>query len=165
MEKSLQIEYRSAEPGDIEGMVGLLEILFSVEEDFEFNPEVHRRALGRIIELPGERNLVLVATDPGSGIIAGMLTVQTVISTATGELSGWVEDVVVHPRFQGQGLGTELLARAEAWASNAGVNRLQLLADRNNGRALEFYSSRGWTASNMVHRKKMIPPETGGITY
>ncbi|MDC7240401.1 MAG: GNAT family N-acetyltransferase [Spirochaetales bacterium] len=155
----MQVNYRKAELKDIDHMVRLLGVLFSVEEDFDFRPEVHSRALERIITSAGGEQLVLVAEDLSTGEVVAMLTVQTVVSTATGELSGWVEDVVVDPRCQGEGLGTGMLARTEEWARSAGINRLQLLADRDNDPALGFYKSRGWTGSNMIHRKKMIPSQ------
>lgn len=154
----MEIQYRQAEEKDIDGMVRLLGILFSVEEDFDFRPEVHHRALERIISRCGEESLALIAYRPGSPEVLGMMTVQTVISTATGALSGWVEDVVIDPSLQGQGRGKGMLDYAERWAAEKGITRLQLLADKDNHRALGFYQSRGWTESNMIHRKKMILP-------
>lgn len=134
-------------------MVRLLEILFSVEADFEFNPELHTEALRRIVGNPN--SLALTAAGEG-GEVVGMLTVQTVVSTATGALSGWVEDVVVHPRWRKKGVASEMLRKVELWADAQGVNRLQLLADGNNTAALDFYASRGWTGSSMIHRKKSL---------
>ncbi len=154
------IEFREAEPGDIPGMVELLEVLFSVEADFNFDPQRHRKALERILT-SGSEHLALVAVSVPDQRVAAMLTVQTVISTATGNLSGWVEDVVVRPGFQGRGIGSRMLEEAENWARRAGVSRLQLLADKDNNRALAFYSGKGWTGSSMVHRKKMVPPGGG----
>lgn len=148
--------YRKAEKKDIEGMVRLLGILFSKEKDFQFAPELHRKALEHIIDKSGKANLAITAFQKNSPELIGMMTVQTVVSTATGELSGWVEDVVIDPSFQGQGAGKGMLDFAEKWAVSSGITRLQLLADRDNHSALRFYQLRGWTESNMIHRKKMI---------
>ncbi len=151
----MELQITEARESDIPGMVSLLEQLFSLEEDFSFNAENHSRALQRLIERNSGEVLVLVARD-GTGFIAGMLTVQTVVSTAIGALSGWVEDVVVDRSCRGRGVGVSLLKRAEDWAAGNGIGRLQLLADRDNTPALNFYASRGWEGSHMIHRKKMI---------
>jgi len=148
--------YREAKHKDIPGMVRLLGILFSVEADFEFLPEVHERALTMILNRDGKETLALIAAEECSDEVRGMMTVQTVISTATGTLSGWVEDVVVDPDFRGIGVGSELLRRAEEWAESIGIIRLQLLADKDNDKALAFYQSKGWKSTNMIPRKKMI---------
>ena len=151
--------FRQAVSGDIPGMVRLLGHLFSIEEDFHFNPDVHAKALDLIIKRCGKETLVLVAVleNPAdSQRILGMMTLQTVVSTATGSLSGWIEDVVIDPGYRGKGIGSALLSKAEKWAESQGISRLQLLADRSNQKALDFYESKGWTAGNMVHRKKMI---------
>jgi len=150
------MRYRQAEPQDIPEMVRLLGLLFSIEADFQFNPEVHEKALELLIDRCGEETLVLVATD--DDCVRGMMTLQTVISTATGTPSGWVEDVVIDPEFQGMGVGSALLENAEKWAAARGICRLQLLADKDNIKALSFYESRGWDISNMILRKKMICP-------
>ena len=120
--------YRQAVQKDIPGMVRLLGLLFSVEADFQFVPDVHRKALMRLISRCGNETLALVATEEGREEIRGMMTLQTVVSTATGTLSGWVEDVVIDPDFRGKGIGTALLNHAEEWALSNGITRLQLLA-------------------------------------
>ena len=147
------LQIREAEPSDIPGMVRLLEQLFSLEEDFAFDPELHTRAFQRLLGRCGTENIALVARDD-SGFIAGMLTVQTVVSTAVGTLSGWVEDVIVDESWRDRKLGSSLLAEAERWADQNGVARLQLLADKHNGKALDFYTSRGWEASGWFIEKK-----------
>ncbi len=153
----MNIQIREALNKDLEDMVRLLGILFAVEEDFQFDPPLHKRALQMILDSSSNPCLALVAEDPDAGKVVAMLTVQTVISTATGGYSGWVEDVVVLPDSQGRGVGSVLLDKAEAWAREKGIKRLQLLADKNNQPALDFYRGRRWTGSSMVHRKKMIP--------
>ena len=41
---------RNAELADVESLVRLLEQLFSIEKDFEFNPENHRRGLRLMLD-------------------------------------------------------------------------------------------------------------------
>jgi GNAT superfamily N-acetyltransferase len=51
-----------------------------------------------------------------------------------------------------------LLAAAENWAGEHGLNRIQLLTDCRNESALSFYTSQGWQKTNMVCLQKYIIP-------
>jgi GNAT superfamily N-acetyltransferase len=61
-----------------------------------------------------------------------------------------VEDVVVEAAWRGQGLGRRLLAALADWAGEQGISRLQLLADRNNQPALDFYRQLGWQTTALI---------------
>lgn len=137
---------RPAEPRDVDGMIALLKSLFGIEADFDFDEARQRAGLCLLLQSGNAR--VLVAETAGR--VVGMCSVQTVVSTAEGGLSGWVEDVVVAEDCQGQGIGRALLEQLEAWATGHGVTRLQLLADRNNGAALGFYERMGWNGTALV---------------
>lgn len=138
---------RRARRADLDALVALLAELFSLEADFRPHAGRQRRGLGLLLGSPRDR-LVLVA-DQG-GAVVGMATVQLVVSTAEGGLAGLVEDVIVAAGVRGGGIGRRLLARAEAWARRQGATRLQLLADRGNGRALRFYARTGWSRTRLV---------------
>ncbi|MGZ8216028.1 N-acetyltransferase family protein [Methylomagnum sp.] len=146
----MSILIRPAEPRDVDGMVALLKSLFGIEADFAFD-ESRQRAGLRLLLQRGNGH-VLVAEREGR--VVGMGSVQTVVSTAEGGLSGWVEDVVVAEDCQGQGIGRRLLERLEGWAIDHGVSRLQLLADRNNDAALRFYERMGWGGTALVALRK-----------
>jgi GNAT superfamily N-acetyltransferase len=79
-----------------------------------------------------------------------------VISTAEGGPVGWVEDVVVAPAYRGKGVGKRLLMTLESWAVAEGLKRLQLIADRDNEAAKEFYTHLGWRPTRMVALRKML---------
>lgn len=138
---------RSATSGDLGALVRLLDALFSIEADFRPDAERQRRGLALMLERPEER-CVLVAERAGA--VVGMVTVQLVVSTAEGGLSGLVEDMVVDAAERGRGLGRRLLEAAEAWAAAHGATRLQLLADRENAPALRFYEQMGWRPTQLV---------------
>src|SRR5512147_48290 len=89
---SLPEGIRSATPADLDALVRLLGVLFSIEADFRPDPERQRRGLQRMLEDPARR-LVLVAEVDGA--VVGMVTVQLVVSTAEGGDSGLVEDMVI----------------------------------------------------------------------
>ncbi len=148
------IGIRRAVPGDLEDLVRLLAVLFSIEADFRPDPARQRRGLLRMLE-DSERRLVLVAVQEGT--VIGMVTVQLLVSTAEGGDSALLEDLVVEARCRGAGVGSMLLDEAQRWARARGATRLQLLADRENEPALRFYARRGWSSTRMVCLRRMLP--------
>ena len=83
-----------------------------------------------------------------------MATLQVVISTAEGGPAGLIEDVVVGESHRGCGLGQALMDHLVAWAGERGLTRLQLLADRDNRPALDFYRKQGWTMTSLIALRK-----------
>ena len=137
---------RPARPADLEALVGLLRILFGIEADFDFDPARQRQGLAMLLVHNGA--VVLVAE--AAGRVVGMCSGQLTISTAEGGFALLVEDMVVAEAWQGRGLGRELLAALEQWAAEKKIGRLQLLADRNNTAALEFYGKLGWQPTELI---------------
>lgn len=153
------VTIREAEPRDLDALVELLGLLFSLEADFAIDAARQRRGLELLLRPgPGER-LALVADDPEAGRVVGMATAQVVVSTAEGGPALLVEDVVLRPEARGRGLGRALLARIEAWGAGLGATRLQLLADRDNAPALAFYAACGFHPTNLVCLRRM--PQAG----
>jgi GNAT superfamily N-acetyltransferase len=146
-----EVHIRDAVSDDIDGMIPLLKELFSKEADFCFNEAMQRRGLAMMLE-PCESRRILVAC-AGSRII-GMASIQTLISTAEGGLSGIVEDVVVTPEWRGKRIGRCLLETINAWAQTKGLKRIQLLADTTNTPALEFYRNSGWITTQLICLRK-----------
>jgi GNAT superfamily N-acetyltransferase len=146
-----EVQIREAALDDIDGMIPLLKKLFSMEADFCFNEALQRRGLAMMLEpCASRRMLVAVAGDR----IIGMASIQTLISTAEGELSGIVEDVVVAHEWRGKGIGRCLLEAIEAWAHAKGLKRIQLLADATNTPALKFYHNSGWMTTRLICLRK-----------
>jgi GNAT superfamily N-acetyltransferase len=138
---------RGATAKDLDALVRLLGLLFSIESDFRPDPRRQRRGLALMLEEP-ERRVVLVAE--GAGAVVGMVSVQLVVSTAEGAPSGWLEDMVVDEDARRDGVGRRLLLAAERWARARGATRLQLLADAENTPALEFYARMEWAGTKLV---------------
>jgi len=147
-------DIRHATAEDIPALLGLLRELFGVEADFRFDAAKAERALRLLLGAP-PLACVLVA-DSGAGGVVGMCSVQLVVSTAEGGPSGLLEDMVVHPAQRGHGLGGRLLAAAELWAAGKGATRLQLLADKGNAPALEFYRKAGLDGTRMICLRKFL---------
>ncbi|MGD8909401.1 MAG: GNAT family N-acetyltransferase [Chromatiales bacterium] len=144
------IKIRPAQYTDIEALLHLLEALFSIEQDFTPDREKQRRGLEMLLQAP--EAYVVVAEHTGE--IAGMATLQLLISTAEGAPSGLIEDVVVDESHRGQGIGEALMNHLITWVEKKGVTRLQLLADRDNQPALEFYRKQGWETTSLIALRK-----------
>jgi len=140
------MDIRTATDDDIPAMAELLHQLFAIESDFTPDYATQEHGLRLLVERPSTR--VFVA-DAGGEVI-GMCTVQIIVSTAMGKEVGAVEDVVVDVAHRGKGIGSALMCHVERWAIEAGLGRLQLLADRDNGPALCFYRQQGWKQSNLI---------------
>lgn len=143
---------RPARPDDLEVLVDLLRMLFAVEADFDFDAARQRQGLAML--LAHETAVILVAE--AAGQVIGMCSGQLTISTAEGGFALLVEDVVVAGPWQGKGVGRELLAALEQWARSRKIARLQLLADRNNGAALEFYRKLGWQPTELICQRRRL---------
>jgi len=148
----MNITIRPAQPDDIPAMCDLLADLFSVEADFDIDTAKQAKGLGMLVEDQPGRAFACVAVS-GNDIV-GMVTAQTLVSTAEGGRVGLVEDVIVDKRFRRRGAGTLLIEAAIAWSREQGLTRLQLLADRENSQALDFYTSRGWTFTKLICLRK-----------
>jgi len=146
------ITIRGAEPSDTDGLVALLRVLFTLEEDFSYNERVQRRGMALLISRQGPERQVFVAEKGGR--VAGMCSIQTLISTAEGGLVGQVEDVIVGDGCRGNGIGNVLMDAVDGWAREKGLKRLQLLAEKGNTQALKFYRSRGWEITNLICVRK-----------
>lgn len=150
----MPIKIEEANAGDIEALVKLLEILFSIEQDFCPDEIAQRKGLQLLLESPGQGR-IFVARHTEAGVV-GMVSAQLVISTAIGAPSAWIEDMVVRDQFQGLGVGKALLEKAKDWATASGAKRLQLLADADNHAALEFYKHMDWQPTRLFAWKKII---------
>jgi len=143
---------REARAVDVETLITLLSQLFSIEQDFSPDPQRQRRGLESLLKSQS----AYVAVAEHAGKVIGMATAQIVVSTAEGGPVGWVEDVVVDSQERGRGVGRALLAHLIGWAQNRGLTRLQLLADRDNQPALDFYRKQAWATSCLIALRKHL---------
>lgn len=136
---------RPAQKADIPVLVGLLEQLFEIEDDFTFDPSKHARGLELLIDAAGA-DVFVAETAEG---IAGMVSMQKLISTAAGGSSGVIEDLIVDRSHRGEGIGSALLMRIISEALQQGHVRLMLGADLRNDSALAFYERFGFGRSRL----------------
>lgn len=148
------ITIKTATHRDIDQLVPLLEQLFSIEKNFIFNETVQRRGLKLMLDGCGKHRVVKTAWMENK--LVGMVTAQTRISTATGNITAILEDFVVDRKFRGKGVGTTLLNAIEQWAHKLGISRLTLLADLENQPGLVFYQRNRFKQTQLVCLYKEI---------
>lgn len=143
----MQLTVRAACLDDLDAMVGLLQLLFTQEADFEPHPERQRVALRAILAAP-EFGTLLVAQVEAE--VVGMVSLLYTVSTAEGGVAAWLEDMVVQPRWRGAQIGSRLLDAAVEICRSKAIHRLTLLTDTCNESAQRFYRRHGFAASEMV---------------
>jgi GNAT superfamily N-acetyltransferase len=139
---------------DVPALVGLLNTLFSIEQDF--TPDVFKQKTGLALLIQQPQTAVIKVLRDASGMAVGMVSAQLVISTAQGAPSAWVEDMVISEPYRAQGHGRALLQSALDWAKEKGATRAQLLVDLDNAPALGYYQHLGWQASSMGMRRLIL---------
>lgn len=144
----MKAKIRNAQHNDLNALVALLEELFRIEADFAVNPERQRKGLSMMLDGCSKHRCVIVAEIESR--VVGMCTAQTLISTAEGGLVALIEDVVVSPEYRGKGIGRQLMESIEVWCITLGITRMQLLADRTNFSALDFYDEIGWHPTRLT---------------
>jgi GNAT superfamily N-acetyltransferase len=142
---------RKATFADIPAMIELLRQLFSIEADFIFNSKKHEQGLALLIDSKEIANILVACINCK---VVGMLSALINISTAEGKMAITLEDMVVDECFRTKGIGTKLMSVMEQWAEKKGVTRLQLLADKTNVTAFDYYKKLGWQSTQMVCLRK-----------
>jgi len=142
---------RKAQITDIPEMINLLCQLFSIEEDFSFNKTKHQQGL--ILLLKAKKIARVLVAEYDKKII-GMLTAQINISSAEGCLAATLEDMIIDKEYRRKGIGRKLLYSMQIWANKNGITRLQLLADKSNSSALQFYKTLDWQSTKLICLRK-----------
>ena len=148
------IDYSVANEGDIEAMVILLGLLFSIEKDF--SPNITKQKEGLRLLLQNQKSAMIQIAKNAKGNVIGMVTAQLVISTAQGASSAWIEDMVVAPEYRNQGIGKTLLQYCLNWATQQGATRAQLLVDMQNKPALGYYQHLNWQTTQLQARRLLL---------
>lgn len=142
-----EFELVKASVNDIPILIEFLGDLFLLEKDFSPNPERQGLALASILDNPSHATIYLAKVN---GEIAGMVVLHLCISTAEGGWCGRIEDLYIKPEFRRQGIGRMLLENLFEIASQKGLRRMSLVADKDNRPALIFYKACGFDEMNLV---------------
>lgn len=141
------IEIGAATVADISVLVDLLGELFSIERDFMPDAAKQERGLRLILEDAAIGRIFVVRV---GGTAVGMASLLFTVSTAEGARAAILEDVIVAAPYRRLKLGRKLVHHVRQWAGEQGIVRLTLLADCNNGAALRFYESEGFSRSETM---------------
>ena len=159
-----------ASASEIDALADLLEILFLQELEFQPNKDLQKRALERIITNPSIGVVICAKLEtldqsPESQAassahlttrIIGMVSLLFTESTVLGGRVALLEDMIVLPQFQKQGVGSMLIQAAKDFAKNSGCKRITLLTDSLNTSAQTFYENHGFKSSQMVPYRYLI---------
>lgn len=85
------------------------------------------------------------------GAVIGAITLRTGGGDAAGERYGWIQECFVAPDWRGCGVGSDLVSRARAAASEVGCGRLDVTCPPLAGFAgtRRFYEREGFRASGV----------------
>lgn len=150
-----EVIIENANMGDVPALVQLLNVLFSIEQDFSPNEQRQSEGLSLILQNL-DHAVIKVARVKEEANIIGMVSAQLVISSAQGSYSAWIEDMVISEDYRAQGVGRQLLSAVLQWAKEKGATRAQLLVDLDNEPALGYYNHLGWESSRMGMRRLML---------
>ena len=133
-----------------------ISIIHKIDEDMqkeidlllhELSPTLGIIDRDRVNRLLNEDRLTLFAAEDDNGRLAGMLTL-TFCPTLTGD-KYWIEDVIVHDAFRGQGIGKALVKAAVSHVKQSGrPYRIYLTSNPSRTAARNLYRSEGFEEYN-----------------
>jgi ribosomal protein S18 acetylase RimI-like enzyme len=105
------------------------------------------RALDLFLARPEIGFVWLAAVEAdGAAQTVGACVVCYAISTSRGSLVAKLDDVTVHPAWQGRGVGAAMLDALREHLRRAGITRIDCGCHRENARAWSFYERLGFRA-------------------
>lgn len=143
----------SATPEDIPTLCQLLAILFCQEAEFQSHHAKQEAALKILLNNPDLGDIIVARSDIQT---IGMVSLLYTVSTALGGRVAILEDMLVHPDFRNQAIGSHLLSHAVNVAREKGCRRITLLTDKDNLPAQQFYQRHGFKNSEMLPMRLLL---------
>lgn len=132
-----------ATPEDADSLLPLIEAYWVFEGIPDFDPDVVRRPLAQILS-SSDLGVAWLARDSGRSV--GYLILVYVFSLEHRGLTAEIDEFFIVQEHRDAGLGSALLAEAEAEATRRGCTNLSFQIASVNQPAYEFYGRRGYTA-------------------
>jgi ribosomal protein S18 acetylase RimI-like enzyme len=103
-------------------------------------------------------DIAMARKGPNSAVLVGRDGGDIVASVLVGHDGhrGWVYYVSVDPDRRGKGYGRDIMAAAEAWLRERGVEKLQLMVRSGNAKVLAFYEALGFGEQQRVVLAKWL---------
>jgi GNAT superfamily N-acetyltransferase len=89
-------------------------------------------------------NPIIYVAEAETGDLAGFIHLHSATDYYRRRAHGHVADVVVAEAYEGHGVATRLLAKAEEWARSQGFDWLTISVFEENGRAASLYERLGF---------------------
>lgn len=137
------VTVRSADRGDVPQLLALVRRYWDYQHIDGF--EALRVEL-LLQQLLAEPHLGAAWVAEADGRLTGYLIAVTALSLEHGGVMAEIDEFFVLPEARVRGVGTQLLAAAEAALAARGCRRLQLQLAAGNAAAREFYQHRGFRA-------------------
>lgn len=148
------IRFRDATHADVAAIVALLtdDPLGRTREHGDLSQ--YHSAFAAIAAMPMHQ--IIVGTDADRIVATCQLTILHGLSRG-GMTRALVESVRTAPDLRSTGIGTALMAEAEARARAAGAQVIQLTTDNTRLRAHAFYDRLGYDRSHVGYKKSLGP--------
>ncbi len=105
---------------------------------------------GLFDEMTGDHEPTLLRVDDTGRVIGFIMFAKTVMTSGFFEADcGFIREFWVDAEHRNKGVGSELLARAEAWLHESGCRFALLTTDT----AVDFYGKRGWRREAGIRAK------------
>ena len=140
------MEVKEAGKEDINEICLLLQELFELEKDFSSDYDKQRNGLEIILDNP-QYGYILLLKEKNK--ILGIANLLVTVSTAMGTKVIILEDFIIKREERGKGRGKFFMNTILDFVREKGYSRITLLVDKDNVKALNFYSRQGFVKSNM----------------
>lgn len=144
--------FQAATAGHIDGILGLMGEYY-LADGYSFDEAAARNALEELIGNP-ELGELWVAFEEDQ--VVAYVAVTFGFSLEYRGRDAFVDELVVAPSHQGQGLGTKALAVAQAVCRNAGVRALHLEVERGKDGARRLYENSGFVEHSRYLLTKLL---------
>jgi len=140
---------------DYDAVVGFQEDNFSLNfTDFIMTrrfEEAFRRDLRHAV---GDRTQGIFIIEVDEEVVA-FLWIAIFGNNWTGERYGYVNNLYVRPDFRHQGLGKQLMEKAEAFFRSRGIRKVRLTVSSNNPPAVNLYQKMGYRTERLEMEKEL----------
>ena len=133
---------RRASPGDAAALLVLVAQYWEFEGILDFAPDAVQAQLERLLSSPS-LGAVWVALEAQRSV--GYLSLVYVFSLEHRGITAEIDEFFVVPEHRASGLGSQLLAEAEAESVRHGCTNISLQIGSSNRRANEFYRRHGYS--------------------
>ncbi|AWL13001.1 Glucosamine-phosphate N-acetyltransferase [Saliniradius amylolyticus] len=144
----MNLNYRSAQRSDLEGLVELLinDPLGHSREDASYPLNQAYESAFEAIDKDTNNELLVVELN---GKLVGMLQLTFIpYLTHIGSWRCLIEGVRIHESSRGQGFGEQMFKHAISLAKDKGCKIVQLTSDKQRPDAIRFYEKLGFRASH-----------------